>query len=92
MNSYKQLLDDEFCNVDLCPWKIIRVNNQAFIEGGIVSPSKLPAFARHHRGNRIADLDTEHATGSDRLVGKYIWGGCYHEHFGHFIAEFFHRL
>ncbi len=92
MSINMQLLYDEFDNVEVCPWRIKRVNEQAFIQGGIVSPSKLPDFARHYRGKRIADCDSNPLSQLPKLVGKHIWGGCYHEHFGHFIAEFVHRL
>lgn len=81
-----------FTNIQLCPWRIVRPGGLAYFKGGIAYPSRLPAFARHYRGNRIADLDVDAIENADFLSGSYIFGGCYHEHFGHFVAEFAHRL
>jgi len=105
--TIKTLQSGEFSNVLLAPWQIARVDELTCIKGGLAFPGKFPAFARHHRGNRIvdADIDTIPNNGESlgnsqhsvpaavkKLAGRYIWGGCYHQHFGHFTAEFVHRL
>lgn len=87
-----QLQHGSFKNIQLSPWHMVRRDNLAYVAGGISNPSVLPDFARHHRGGRIADTDIDTASNGAQLHGCYVWGGCYHEHFGHFIAEFVHRL
>ncbi|MFC3050851.1 hypothetical protein [Kordiimonas pumila] len=84
---------ETFLNVELAPWKIIKKENKALFAGGLANPENFPKFARHHRGKKVADISAEGAKSpSHTLKGKYVWGGHYHPHFGHFIAEFVHRL
>ena len=77
-----------------------------FYEGGLVSPCTYPSFARHQRREYVikkrSDIpaanipDNAPDDTSDLLAcqnGKpYVYGGVYVPHFGHFIAEFVHRL
>lgn len=51
--------------------------------------------ARHWRGTAPVDVCPQPpAEGElvDRLDGEALWGGCLVNHFGHFLAEFVHRL
>lgn len=51
-------------------------------------------FERHCRGARCVDVIPTLSPDeqSQILVGSYIYGGCIINHFGHFVAEFIHRL
>lgn len=54
-----------------------------------------PSPARHWRAEAPVDVcprPPAEGAAVDRLEGEALWGGCLVNHFGHFLAEFVHRL
>lgn len=84
---------DIFDNVLLTPWQRVTIDDQKFVRGGLAFPSKFPSFARYHVHERIGDTNKRQVPQkTEKLSGRYIWGGHYWSHFGHFLAECVHRL
>ncbi len=89
----KPLKHSMFSNVKVGPTKALR----PIYGGGLLEPKKYPRYCNHNRHGKIiptsektdlSDLPTLEQN-DDEI---YIYGGVYLFHFGHFIAEFIHRL
>lgn len=63
--------------------------------GPIYPDFDTPSPARHWRAEAPVDVcprPPAEGASVDRLEGEALWGGCLVNHFGHFLAEFVHRL
>jgi hypothetical protein len=60
-------------------------------QGGIVPPPDDDSF-RHFRGGKTVDGFETNLDYANNLKGEYIYGGPLYHHFGHFMAEFVHRI
>jgi hypothetical protein len=60
-------------------------------QGGPVPPPDDDSF-RHRRGGKPADGFETALAGATKLSGEYIYAGPLYHHFGHFLAEFVHRI
>ncbi|WP_374585882.1 hypothetical protein [Ideonella dechloratans] len=63
--------------------------------GPIYPDFDTPSPARHWRAEVPVDVcprPPAEGASVDRLEGEALWGGCLVNHFGHFLAEFVHRL
>ena len=87
------LKHDVFENVLIGP----SLTTRPIFGGGLVSPQKYPKFCRHNRHGKPNNSPLTLGKGPIPKLKTidgvpYVFGGVYLTHFGHFIAEFLHRL
>lgn len=82
-----------FENRVLVPWNMAGQDFERVFKGPFAQVDDLPDYARHRRGERLADIATDEPTAQpQKLAGCYFYGGPLHPIFGHFIGECVHRL
>ncbi len=76
--------------VQVFDWPVVRVPDG--FRGGPVLPEPEDAALRHTRGRRPVDSFRPGESFDDLLAGDYVYAGPIYGHFGHFMAEFVHRI
>ncbi|MBW6396662.1 DUF563 domain-containing protein [Roseomonas sp. HJA6] len=76
--------------VQVFDWPVVRVPDG--FRGGPVLTEEADAPLRHTRRRRPIDQFRPDETYEETLPGQYVYAGPVYGHFGHFMAEFVHRI
>lgn len=76
--------------VQVFDWPIVAVPGG--FRGGPVLPEEADTPLRHTRRRRPVDSFRADETYDETLAGQYVYAGPVWGHFGHYMAEFVHRL
>jgi len=76
--------------VQVFDWPVVRVPDG--FRGGPVLTEDADAPLRHTRRGRPVDQFRPDETYEEALPGQYVYAGPVYGHFGHYMAEFVHRI